>query len=233
MNRAFGGKPLVVNHEPRTTMILLLAIASCVLPDAKLGDGAESTGPELGDSSDSTVTVTTEDGVSGPIEPATPGVGAPCDHGWEPGKLPKARLLTFPAAGCDGLICLYANDAEPPADLCNTDADCNSDDSGVDQFACDVAESSCELSAAFIDERSMCSAFCEVDADCATDEATTCMSGFVCAPMSSLGEACCQPVCVCADDLDVANADELRSACEEGTQEGCCDNLPGNGLCPG
>jgi hypothetical protein len=232
-----------MNHETRTTLfslpaMLAISLGGCVLSDAKLGAGAESSSgtpaqeSSEDDGSAQTITVSDES-ATGPIDADGDGIGAPCDHGWPAGKVPKSKLLTFPALDCEGLVCLYAAIDEPPADSCTSDAECNAADPGVERFACNVTEGSCELSGAYVDERSMCSAFCESDADCATDEPTSCVTGFQCAPMSSLGEACCEPVCVCADDLDEASSVDLEKSCLAGTQEGCCDTLPGNGLCPG
>jgi hypothetical protein len=65
-----------------------------------------------------------------------------------------------------------------------------------------------------------------------TDETTNCETGFSCEPMSTLGDSCCRPVCVCNDDLDASTTHQIRESCENGTAPWCCEELPGNGLCP-
>lgn len=237
MKRHVGGKAIIVNHELRITAVLTLSIAGCILDPAKLGEEAESSsGMQTGDSSESdsiTVTSTTPgDGASTTMpDDDELGIGGPCDHGKPADYVPESKLLTFPALDCEDLLCIYADIADPPADPCTSDAECNATNPELARFACSL-EGRCEVSRAYFEARSMCSATCESDVDCATDETTNCQTGFSCVPITSLGEICCQPVCVCNDDLDFASTQDLTEACLNGTQEGCCDTQPGAGLCP-
>lgn len=207
------------------TMVLL---GGCPLGDVKLGDDAEleATGEGSGSSSEGGEGQTsTTPGVDG-------AVGEPCNHGFAPGMVPESRLLTTPAPSCAGDICLYVDATEPPADPCESDADCNAANPGIHRFTCDVPAATCKLAEDFFLESSMCSAYCESDADCATDASTTCQSGFMCTPMSSIGEACCQPVCACRDQIDEALRSELEQDCALGSAGNCCTESPGQGLCP-
>ncbi|RMG99757.1 MAG: hypothetical protein D6705_02250 [Deltaproteobacteria bacterium] len=157
-------------------------------------------------------------------------VGAPCNHGQvDP---PESKVVTFPALACNELVCVYADEAEPPPDPCATDEDCNA--GGVNQvkkFQCvkDEGENQgeCQLAIDYVLERSMCSKKCSSDDDCknqgikkVTFEGTECREGFACARIQSLGEFCCEKLCVCRDDLTVDT--DLDSNCAAGTQEGCC-----------
>jgi hypothetical protein len=218
---------------PRIVLVLL-ACNGCVLGDVDLGDDSSSTADADADSDadDSAPTGTTapNDSMTGPVDPDTQGVGAPCDHGLPPSEVPESKLLTFPALDCEDLMCLYADVAVAPADPCESDVDCNASNPELGRFVCND-ESRCELAADYVAEHSMCTRLCDVDADCGTDEPTTCQTGFSCAPQSSLGDACCRPVCVCNDDLDEATAHDLEEDCESGIAE-CCAVSPGLGLCP-
>ena len=76
-------------------------------------------------------------------------------------------------------------------------------------------------------DRSMCSSTCDSDAECVEfADGTHCKTGFTCAPLMSLGEFCCQKVCVCRDGLDVAGSDKLEAACAASEVAGCCDQNP-------
>lgn len=218
-----------MKHTVTIPFVGLLACTGCVQFDSKLGEGAESTD----DASDDDVvpSSTADASMSGPGEQVDGAIGAPCDHGAAPDYVPESKLLTYPAPDCAGDVCVYGDIYVAPAEPCTSDDQCNASDPAVMRFVCND-ESRCELARPHFLERSMCSAMCEVDADCATDADTTCQTGFSCRPMASVGEACCEPVCVCNDDLDEATAFHLTEACVSGTQQGCCDVLPGNGLCP-
>lgn len=148
-------------------------------------------------------------------------VGAPCNHGRI--ESPRTPTVTFPALACDQLMCLYANDEEPPAEPCETHADCNP--VGGETFRCESGQ--CEVSATHVLERSMCTQHCEADADCSGgDPDTACASGFACARIHSLGDFCCEKLCVCRDDLDLAATEQRDEACEAGNLQGCCDQDP-------
>jgi hypothetical protein len=161
-------------------------------------------------------------------------VGAPCNHGQvEP---PESKLVTFPALSCNELLCVYADVAEAPEDACaaGQHTECNATSPGVDRFECVSAagESSgvCKLKIEYVLERSMCSKKCGSDADCKDGgptkkvvvENTKCESGFACAKIQTLGQFCCESLCVCKDDLNDADADKISTACLGSTQEGCC-----------
>jgi len=149
-------------------------------------------------------------------------VGAPCQHAG--GDVPTEPLISFPALACDQLLCVFGESYNAPADPCETDADCETL-SGTRDFLCD--DGHCVVAAQTVLQRSMCSATCESDADCAdASDGTRCDTGFSCAPLMSLGDFCCQKVCVCRDGLDVAAAEDLEAACAEGDVPGCCDQDP-------
>jgi hypothetical protein len=162
-------------------------------------------------------------------------VGAPCNHGRiEP---PESKLVTFPALSCDELLCVYADEEEAPAFGCEVgpagDQSCNEVDPSKNRFEC-VADSdgngSCKLRNQYVLERSMCSKKCSSDSDCQSAgitqqvvvDDTACESGFTCARIQTLGEFCCEKLCVCKDDLNQTAADDIEVACANNSQEGCC-----------
>lgn len=154
-------------------------------------------------------------------------VGRPCNHG--PGFVPQDQTITFPALTCDQLLCVYAEDAEAPAEQCDQDADCNAD-STEQKFRCE--EGSCILDQTYVMNRSMCSQSCEADADCqGGDPDSSCSRGFVCARIQGLGDHCCEKLCVCQDDLDVATAQRLEAECSADAAAGCCDQSPHPASC--
>jgi hypothetical protein len=155
-------------------------------------------------------------------------VGAPCNHGRiEP---PQDKLVTFPALTCDDLLCVYAEEPQVPEGGCTTNAECNVMDPTVQRFECDPDTSTCRLSLQHVLARSMCSKRCETESDCEDGgigeqvlaESTACQSGFTCASIQTLGELCCERLCVCRDDLNQATASQISADCEAGTQVGCC-----------
>jgi hypothetical protein len=158
-------------------------------------------------------------------------VGAPCNHGKvEP---PQSKLVTFPALSCNELLCVYADSEEAPDAACTDAAMCNANDPGVNRFTCDTTSGRCELRIEYVLQRSMCSKKCSSDADCkdggALDkvvvENTKCETGFACARIQTLGEFCCEKLCVCRDDLEEAVASEISMACQSNTQSGCCTDV--------
>ncbi|MBC8066712.1 MAG: hypothetical protein IAG13_00130 [Deltaproteobacteria bacterium] len=159
-------------------------------------------------------------------------VGAPCNHGQvEP---PESKLVTFPALSCNELLCVYADIAEPPDDACTVgqDTECNAANPGADRFECVASGESgrCRLKIEYVLERSMCSKRCSSDADCKDGgptqkvvvEGTKCESGFSCAKIQTLGQFCCESLCVCNDDLADQDAEELAMDCQLGNVDGCC-----------
>jgi hypothetical protein len=163
-------------------------------------------------------------------------VGAPCNHGRiEP---PESKLVTFPALSCDDLLCIYADDEETPAEPCNPGVDgnvqCNQANPNLNRFECVQTNQGggiCKLRIDYVLERSMCSKQCGNNDECKNGgvtqqivvDDTECATGFECARIQSLGEFCCQKLCVCRDDLGV---NDLDQKCAAGTQEGCCDQDP-------
>lgn len=160
-------------------------------------------------------------------------VGAPCNHGdVEP---PESKLVTFPALSCNDLLCVYADEAEPPSDPCGDDLDCNIDTADP-KFECvkdNPNESGdCQLRIDYVLARSMCSVKCSSDADCADGgvgqkvvaDNSQCSTGFSCARIQTLGKFCCEKLCVCNDDL--GDTTDIDSKCSSNTQEGCCDQDP-------
>jgi len=153
-------------------------------------------------------------------------VGRPCNHG--PGFVPQDQTITFPALTCDQLLCVYAEDAEAPAGACTTHTECNLD--GEAKFRCE--QGACVLDQTYVMERSMCSQTCEDDTDCqGGDPDSSCRSGFVCARIQGLGDHCCEKLCVCQDDLDVATAAQLEQECSDDVASGCCDRTPHPDAC--
>lgn len=158
-------------------------------------------------------------------------VGAPCNHGKvEP---PQSKLVTFPALSCNELLCVYADSDEAPDAACTDAAQCNAADPGTNRFTCDLDTSRCELRIEFVLERSMCSKKCSTDADCkdagalkkVVVESTKCTSGFSCSRIQTLGEFCCEKLCVCRDDLDDATVAGIQMNCMTGMQTGCCTGV--------
>ena len=150
-------------------------------------------------------------------------VGAPCQHAG--GDTPSDPLISFPALACDQLMCVFGEDEETPSDPCADDADCVQQAGGVDTFEC--VSGRCAVKAEHVLERSMCSMKCDSDSDCeGGSEDTHCATGFACAPLMSLGDFCCQKVCVCRDDLATAQAQDLEDACAANDVSGCCDRDP-------
>jgi hypothetical protein len=167
-------------------------------------------------------------------------VGAPCNHGRvEP---PESQLVTFPALSCDDLLCVYADETEPPAGSCTVgaggDQQCNESDITKQRFECvsaggDSNQGICRLRNQYVLERSMCSKKCGSDADCQSSgvtnqvvvDDTACGSGFKCARIQELGEFCCDKLCVCEDDLGIG-VEMLDAACAANDAPGCCDQEP-------
>lgn len=163
-----------------------------------------------------------------------PVVGGACNHGdVEP---PESKLVTFPALSCDRLLCVYADEEEPPEITggCQDDAACNNSSDSL-KFECVKEDPNepgvCQLKIDFVLSRSMCSKKCASDADCKDDglkkvvvDDTNCSTGFKCARIQTLGKFCCEKLCVCNDDLGVTT--DIDQKCSQSTQEGCCDQDP-------
>ncbi len=196
--------------------VSLVLLVGCDPEESSLGDLPETeSGLDSEDTSDSSPTASDETGlVEGSV------VGQPC----ELSQAPLTVLLEeAPSEACGGGYCLYADTEEAPAGPCSTNEDCT--ESTAD-FYCDPATNQCRLDPAFVADRSMCTQQCDTADDCVGAEGTTCEGGFSCEPIASLGALCCQSVCVCNDDLDVTNSQELRESCEQNAVSGCCDQDP-------
>ncbi len=149
-------------------------------------------------------------------------VGAPCNHGTV--EAPSSKLVTFPALSCSDLLCVYGEEKTVPETPCSADSDCNEI---ANEAIFECVNNSCKLSLDYVLERSMCSKTCESDADCnnsslsnrpaVDDDETACATGFSCTVLQSLGQFCCQRLCVCNDDLDTL--DDLADKCEPNVGE--------------
>ena len=145
-------------------------------------------------------------------------VGAPCNHGdVDP---PADKVVTFPALSCNDLLCVYADETDPPTAPCTDHAQCNAaSDDGKSRFQC--VEGQCELASQYVLERSMCSKTCNSNEDCQDGgigkqvlaKDSNCGAGFSCVQIQKLGEFCCQKLCVCNDDLSQGTVDKLATEC--------------------
>ena len=147
-------------------------------------------------------------------------VGAPCVHG---PIVPTEPAVTFPALACNDLLCVYADKEDPDPDPCTSHEECNLNTApGEQKFVCE--NGSCRLDQRYVLSRSMCSKKCSSDSDCDNgDKGTECQTGFACARIQSLGEFCCEKLCVCRDDLAEATSNQLDEACAAGEVDGCCN----------
>lgn len=211
----------------RLWIVIAVALAACgpksvgSTAGADMEDtGTDETSGDAGDTGDTGPSTETGLMVAGT------GLGAPCDHG-HPTEI-RSKLLTYPHADCDGNACLYADETQPPSGPCRDDSECGP--IGTCDPDPQSGEARCVLDPSYVTARSMCSQVCESDAECVTDEATTCQGGFTCARVSSLGELCCQRLCVCVDDLGVTAG--LDQDCASGTVPGCCIDGMGNEIEP-
>ena len=201
----------------------LFMLGGCAIKESSLGDLPESDGTagEMASSSGTspddwdthTVTGVPTDGTG-----ALGGVGANCELSFHP----ESRLLELDSPDCASGMCLYPDEETAPWPR----QDCEHDDDCGDQphVWCDPTTNQCALDPTWVDERSMCTAFCETADDCVGVEGTSCEGGFTCGPMASLGPACCRKVCICNDSTPFF--DTLLEQCEAGTQPGCCDQDP-------
>lgn len=150
-------------------------------------------------------------------------VGAPCQHAQR--DVPSKPLISFPSLACDQLLCVFGETISAPPDPCESDADCTEQSGGIDSFVC--KNNLCTVAQETVLERSMCSTTCDSDVECEEFAGGThCETGFTCAPLMSLGEFCCQKVCVCRDGLDVASSDKLEAACAASEVASCCNRNP-------
>jgi hypothetical protein len=153
-------------------------------------------------------------------------VGAPCQVSF----VPESRLLDLGNADCASGVCLYGSVVHASNDqVCTHDDECSGAGEGV---ICN-AFGLCELDPAHIAARSMCTDYCEEDADCVGVDGNLCESGFACIPVSTLGDVCCQRFCACRDDFDLEEAQELVMDCEAGSTPGCCTEDPPGAGCGG
>ena len=201
------------------SFLVLCLVPACINPKSSLGDLPGTTEEGTSSTSAQTGELPTDDGASD--------IGAPCQTNF----LPQSHLLETDNAACLSNMCLYADSTEAPFELsCAEDADCGG---GAGQGVVCGPEGECILDPGHIAARSMCTDFCEQDADCVGADGTQCQGGFTCVPIQALGEAYCQRVCACLDDVDLLGVETLAEACENGTQPGCCDQDPPGEACGG
>ena len=211
-------------------VLVLCMLAGCDDPKSSLGELPGTSGSETAHATEASVgdTIVTSTpleetagdpttvGASVPVtgEVDTNDVGAPCETAY----FPQALLVEEGNDECASGICIFST-LEPVGSnrSCTTAEEC-----GVEHAICNEA-GLCQLDPAYVAERSMCTEACTDDADCVGVDGTTCETGFACTPVAQLGASCCQPLCVCRDDLDVEAANTLAQKCEAGTAEGCCD----------
>jgi len=201
------------------TFAALGSLSACDGPKSSLGDLPGTTT----DPAEATDAIGSEE--SGEV-PASGAVGAPCQLS----ATTETYALELGNAECGSDMCLYADDVYAGFEQsCTEDGDCPGAGEGV---ICGPA-GECILDPDHVAERSMCTDFCEADADCVGADGTTCAGGFACLPIQSLGPECCQKVCACLDDVNVVAAEGLAIQCEAGTQAGCCDQDPPGAGCGG
>jgi hypothetical protein len=166
--------------------------------DATTTDGSTS---DTGEGSD-----------TGTGAPASPILGAPCDHGGDLGF--DGDFHVSRDEGCADGICSYV--VSPRPQDCVVDADCGAyPEPGA--YVCVAGE--CVTSEAYRRERSMCSQTCETDQDCLpVDLSTTCAVGLACVIASP---DCCEKLCLCLDDLSHGGIDEATNACAADMNADC------------
>jgi hypothetical protein len=217
-------------HRSLTTLLLSsFVLVGCDSPKSSLGELPETSGTsheptdtagESADTADDPTSVT----VTGEVHLGD--VGAPC----ELDVVPEAYTLDLYDAECGSGMCLFASSTQAnPSEACTTSADCHGFPNGV---IC--GESGfCQLDPDYIIAKTMCTDTCVEDSDCVAVDGSACQSGFVCAPIARLGEACCQPVCACRDDFDEAGAEYLEAQCMDGTEACCTMQAPRPDACGG
>lgn len=206
------------------SLLLLCTIIACDSPKSSLGElPGDTTGSETTDASataDESGSIT----VTGEVPPQD--IGLPCQLA----GVPESHLLELGNADCGSGMCLYADTIMADSQqTCTEDGECSGFGNGV---ICG-ASGLCELDPAHIAERSRCTDTCLDDTECVGADGTTCAGGFACMPVTSLGSVCCQGVCVCRDELDVASAEMLAADCAAGLTPGCCDQAPVPEACGG
>jgi hypothetical protein len=193
-------------------------LVGCGSPESSLGELPGTSG-ESTDATDAT-------GSTGEADSLTPGgdstgvnVGAPCELGF----VPEAIMLDPENAACDSGMCLYANTTSADTNQpCTESPDCDGFTRGV---IC--GESGfCQLDPEYIVARTMCTDTCVEDADCAFVDGSSCLNGFICVPIVSIGDLCCQPMCACRDDFFEPEAMPLEQQCADGTALCCQQQQP-------
>lgn len=119
---------------------------------------------------------------------------------------PQSSVLA-PNDQCDGGICLFTYEDQLPAD-CDVDADCGTPDAVCSD------DHKCVLSEAYVADNARCSHTCETAADC--PDVPGCATGFSCGIVNLLGEFCCQPVCVCNDEISLGTLEHAAAQCAQG-----------------
>lgn len=198
-----------MHRSVTTSLFLCCMLTGCDSPKSSLGELPDASSGAAESTETSEITATTADGV-----PTGQDVGAPCEASF----VPEARLLELDNPDCGSGMCLYANSTvASPNQTCNDSSECDGVEHGV---ICNGGV--CQLDPAYIAATTMCTDTCVEDADCVGVEGTACTQGFACVPVAAVGEACCQPVCVCLDDFERDDVESLAMQCEAGTAA-CCE----------
>jgi len=204
----------------------LLVLGACAIKDSSLGELPGSSGDET----ETEITVSSSASVGGASASTSDNdsdLGLSCDLSFAP----RAALIEYDNAACSTGICVYPDNVGALfKQTCDDDVDCGGP---AGKVWCDPQTQMCDIHPDNIDKYSMCAETCEVDTDCVGAPGSECESGFLCAPIASLGSRCCEKTCICADTLDVVSAEELQQRCEEGSVEGCCFQDPVPDACGG
>ncbi|MCY1004048.1 hypothetical protein OV079_00375 [Nannocystis pusilla] len=210
--------------------MICLLLAGCVLTPEVVGESLSTDGPvsisSVGTEGSATdITATTEYNESagtessvtnisattlvvetGAIEPEPGEYGGPCELAFD---YPIEAKAVTPQPDCDGGICLFMWDQEPPG--CTDDSDC-----AAPWATCGGTH--CILDQEVVASESRCTQTCDEDADCPVIPG--CAQGPACVPVTRLGELCCVKMCACSDHLSVGEWKSLAQECQE---PGSCD----------
>ena len=162
-------------------------------------DGNVSVGTEGPVTNVSVTTLVSESGTT--YVPGEGEYGGPCELAFD---YPIEAKAVTPQPDCDGGICLFMWDQEPPG--CTDDSDCP-----APWATCGGTH--CILDQDVVASESRCTQTCEEDSDCPVIPG--CAEGAVCVPVTKLGELCCAKMCACGDNLSVGEWKSLEQECQE------------------
>lgn len=162
-------------------------------------DGNDSVGTESSVTNVSVTTLVSESGTT--HVPGEGEYGGPCELAFD---YPIEAKAVTPQPDCDGGICLFMWDQEPPP--CTDDSDCP-----APWATCGGTH--CILDQDVVASESRCTQSCEEDSDCPVIPG--CAEGAVCVPVTKLGELCCAKMCACSDHLSVGEWQSLAQQCQE------------------